>query len=305
MTFSDCTDITNPVYYLGRVGDLAEIRMPKEAYDRTPDAHVLVHDLLDGQTVDQSFYEQRTWSLDFGHLTYAQRNVIEEVRTGARGLGPYVFIDPHTVNCFTPNIASGTNVLLTTEGFSATGTGESLASSNTIAQRGTNSLAWTLSPVVTGSGGGVLCMSTSYCASGWATPENQAWSMTGYVSGGGADPIVEITPQFVWLDISGQPISTTSGTPVSSASGSWTTLSVSGTAPTGVAYVHPRLVITPGSVSASTIIYVDTLILDMRNVARTWVVGEGQPRVAIAAKKEVVPIIGRTNMSYTLYELSA
>ena len=89
------------------------------------------------------------------------------------------------------------------------------------------------------------------------------------------------------------------------SSGSWTAFTVSGTAPVGAVYVHPRLVLSPGTVSASTIVYVDTLLLDMRASPRTWHVGENQPRVMIEATRETVARIGTTSQSYTIVELSA
>lgn len=301
MTFFDCSDSTPSIFYLGAPGDLQVIRTPQDGYSRLPDPHYIVHELLDGYAVDQSVLEQRKWELNFGFTSFTVRNVIEEIRTGARGLGPYVFIDPNTTNCFTPNIASGTNVALNTDGFSVTGAGESISSSKTIALQGDRSLRWDLPASVVG---GIMLMTTAYCASGWATPDGQDWSMSGYVAGGGSDPEVEITPRLSWLDSTGVCITNTDGTPISSVDGSWTAFTVAGTTPADAIYVLPQLVVTPGSVSDTAILYLDKMMLDMRLIPRGWVVGEGQPRVAIIPKRETVNVIGLTSMAYDLVELT-
>lgn len=308
MTFSDCADMTTPVYYLGRPGDLVTIRMPDEGYTRAPDDHAAVHELLGGVAVDRSFYEQRTWQVTYDMIGYATQLLIEQIRTRQRGLGPYVWIDPHTVNFMTPNQSSGTDAWLTTVGFSVTGSGESLASSTaTTPVRGQRVLAWTFSQAVTGSGGGVLLMSTPYGPSGWATPGSQGWTLTGQVRGGGTDSVVTITPHLTWLDSTGAVISTSAGAAVVTSSGTWTSFVATGTSPPTAVYALPRLVLTPGSVTGAGIVFVDELQLDMRidpRGPRAWQPGQGQPRVAITATREAVSRLGRTSWTYVFRELS-
>lgn len=308
MTFSDCADTTTPAYYLGRPGDLVTIRMPDEGYSRTSNEHEVVHDLLGGVAVDRSFFEQRTWQLTYDVIGYATQLLIEQVRTRQRGLGPYVWIDPHTVNFMTQNQSSGTDAWLTTAGFAVTGTGEVLSSSTSITPvRGQRSLAWSLSPAVTGSGGGVLLMSTPYGPSGWATPGSQGWTLTGQLRGGGTDSVVTVTPHLTWLDGSGAPLGTAAGTAVVTGPGAWAAFIVTGTAPSTAVYVLPRLVVSPATVSGSAVVYVDELQLDMRidpRGPRAWQPGQGQPRVAVTTSRELVPRLGRTSWTYTLQELS-
>jgi hypothetical protein len=309
MTFSDCADTTTPSYWLGRPGDLVAIRMPDEGYTRVSDDHGVVHDLLAGAAVDRSLYEQRTWSVVYDMIGYATQLLVEQIRTRQRGLGPYVWIDPHTVNFMTQNQSSGTDAWLSTAGFTATGTGEALSSSTSVTPvRGQRSLAWSLSPVVTGSGGGVLLMSTPYGPSGWATPPSQGWTMTGQLRGGGADPTVTVTPHLTWLDGSGTILGTAAGSTAITSSGAWTSFTVTGTAPSTAVYVIPRLVVSPATVSGSAVVYVDELQLDMRidtRGPRAWQPGQGQPRVSVTATRELVTRLGRTSWTYTLRELSA
>lgn len=308
MTFSDCADTTTPVYWLGRPGDLVAIRVPDQDYTRTPNDNSVVHALLGGQAVDRSLYEQRTWQMAYEILSYSTQLLIEQVRTRQRGIGPFVFIDPHTVNFLTPNQSSGTDAWLTTVGFNVTGTGESLSSSTAVtAVRGTHSLQWNLPITVTGSGGGVMMLTTSYGVSGWATPPSQGWTFIGQVQGGGTDAIVTVTPHLTWLSSTGAILSTTAGTGVNTASGSWTAFTVTGTAPSNAVWCLPRLVVTPGTVSGAAIVYVDELQLDMRvdsRGPRAWMPGQNQPRVSVLVTNEGVSRIGRTNQAYKFVELT-
>lgn len=308
MTFSDCADTTTPTYWLGRPGDLVAVRMPDEDYDRSVNDHSSVHGLLSGVAVDRTPYEQRTWSVGYDFVDYATWLLIEQIRTRQRGLGPYVWIDPHTVNFLTPNHSSGTDAWLNTDGFAVTGTGESLASVTTITpMRGQRTLEWTLSPAVTGSGGGVMSLYTPYGPSGWATPPSQGWTFTGSVQGGGTDAVVTVTPRLLFLNSVGAVVGSAVGTAVVTAAGTWTAWIVTGTAPATAAYVIPQLVLTPGSVTAAVKLYWDELQLDMRVDARgqrAWQPGQGQPRVSVLAGGEGVLRVGRTNAKYTLVELT-
>ena len=41
MTFSDCADTITPAYWLGRPGDLVQVNMPQENYDKIFDTFVV------------------------------------------------------------------------------------------------------------------------------------------------------------------------------------------------------------------------------------------------------------------------
>lgn len=308
MTFSDCADVTTPAYWLGRPGDLVNVRMPDEGYDRLPNAHVVTHNLLAGYAVDRSFYEQRVWKLTYDMTSYATLLLIEQIRARQRGVGPYVWIDPHTVNFLTPNQSSGTDAWLSTAGFAVTGTGESLASSTAVTPvRGMRSLAWTLSPAVTGSGGGVMSLTTPYGPSGWATPPSQGWTFTGQLRGGGTDSVVTVTPRLTFLGSTGGVVGASVGSGVTTASSGWTAFTATGTAPATAVWVLPQLVVTSSSVTGTAIVYFDEGQLDMRvdvRGPRAWQPGQGQPYVSIDISRESVDRLGRTNVAYTLYELS-
>jgi hypothetical protein len=75
-----------------------------------------------------------------------------------------------------------------------------------------------------------------------------------YVRGGGTDAIVTYTPQLIYRDITGAILSTTSGTPVASASGAFTQMFATAVAPANTAWADWKVPYTSG-VSAGSIGY--------------------------------------------------
>ena len=137
-----CSDPYSPQFWLGKPGSLTAIRMPAAGYGRPNSDHFSVHDLLDGQAVDRSPYTVRVWTFAHEWLRPETVTVFQEYATRQRGFGPFILIDPHMKNLLTPNQASGTDALQTTEGFSVTGSGDALSSSSTWFQQGERSLLW-------------------------------------------------------------------------------------------------------------------------------------------------------------------
>src|SRR5688500_7590724 len=124
-----CDEEYAPAFWLGRPGALTEIKMPDRDYTRTGNDHRVVHTLLDGFATSRMLRYRRAWLLQYSWLFPDAQSILMEYVTRQRGIGPYVFIDPHARNVLTPNQASGTDAMLSTEGFSAAGFGEELSSS--------------------------------------------------------------------------------------------------------------------------------------------------------------------------------
>jgi hypothetical protein len=116
---NSCTDPYAPSYYLGRPGALTQIKMPAANVSRQLDDRFAVHELLERQAVDRSPYGCRTWGIEYEWLKPTDMSVLMEYATRQRGFGPFIFIDPQMKNILTPNQASGTDALHTSEGFSA------------------------------------------------------------------------------------------------------------------------------------------------------------------------------------------
>jgi hypothetical protein len=139
---NNCTDPYTPSFWLGKPGALTQIRMPDAGIRRDGADNFAVRNLLDGQSVDRSPYLCRTWTFTHQWLTPDVMSVFMEYATRQRGIGPFILIDPQMKNLLSPNQASGTDALHTTEGFAVTGTGDVLSSSTAWFQQGERSLLW-------------------------------------------------------------------------------------------------------------------------------------------------------------------
>lgn len=139
---NSCTDPYAPSFWLGKPGALTLIRMPDAGIRRDGVDNFAVRNLLDGQSVDRSPYLCRTWTFQHQWLRPEVMSVFMEYATRQRGVGPFILVDPQMKNLLTPNQASGTDALHTTEGFAVTGTGDALSSSTAWYQQGERSLLW-------------------------------------------------------------------------------------------------------------------------------------------------------------------
>jgi hypothetical protein len=115
---NNCNDAYAPSFWLGKPGALTQIRMPNAGWPRALSDNFAVHNLLDGQSVDRSPYGCRVWQFTHEWLTPDVMSVFMEYATRQRGVGPFILIDPQMKNLLTPNQASGTDALHTSEGFS-------------------------------------------------------------------------------------------------------------------------------------------------------------------------------------------
>jgi hypothetical protein len=179
----DCAQPYRPALWLGKPGALTSIQMPNEGYARPLEDHFAVHDLLEGFSTDRAPYGSRTWGLSYEWLRPDAASTLYEFATRQRGFGPFIFIDPHAKNLLSPNQASGTDALHTTEGFAVTGTGESLASSTDWFQQGERSLAWTLNPGAP-TFSGLLRLTAPTQLFGWCLPPGGQVAFSGYIKQG-------------------------------------------------------------------------------------------------------------------------
>lgn len=136
-----CSDPYAPSFWLGKPGALTQIRMPDAGWSRPSNDDFSVHNLLDGQSVDRSPYVCRVWQFQHQWLKPDVMSVLMEYATRQRGIGPFILIDPQMKNLLTPNQASGTDALHTSEGF-ISGYAASLESYTTTFLQGERSLKW-------------------------------------------------------------------------------------------------------------------------------------------------------------------
>lgn len=107
------------------------------------------------------------------------------------------------------------------------------------------------------------------------------------VRGGGTDPIVTLTPKLEWRDATGV-VSTTSGTPVVTASGAWANLAVTATPPASALYVLVKIDATSG-IGVNSLIYLDKFQLERGSAATSWRPGTGVFPVQVMSLNEQWP----------------
>jgi len=303
-----CSDPYQPTFWLGKPGTLTQLRVPNADYARMLDDKYAVHSLLDGQAADRSPYACRTWSFTHEWLKPDVATIFFEYATRQRGFGPFIFVDPHAKNLLTPNQASGTDALHTTEGFAVTGTGEALSSSTEWFQQGERSLAWTLSPPVTGSGGLLRVVAPSGLY-GWCMPINARFAFSGYIKQGiGADISVSATPRVVLMNGSGQVQSIVSGTTIVTVTGAAQAFCVTGTVPVASlgTYLEPQISVTGASVTGASVVLLDQLQFEIAPTGQcsTWEYGQGQQLVSVRVDGETVPRVLRSSIGYVITEVT-
>lgn len=122
-----CSDAYAPSFWLGKPGALTQVRMPDAGWSRSSTDNFAVHNLLDGMATDRSPYLRRVWQFSHQWIKPDVMSVFMEYATRQRGVGPFVLIDPQMKNLLTPNQASGTDSLHTSEGFRADQLGTNVA----------------------------------------------------------------------------------------------------------------------------------------------------------------------------------
>lgn len=239
-----------------------------------------------GRAVDYAPGVLRTYTLAWPALSRSDYETIEAFFVGAMGPGPFCLIEPgRSRNLLTVNQSSATSATNSTEGFTAAGAGESLASSAVqILRAGApRALAWSLPAAPAG---GVLKLdppNTTWLGVPVVPGRQYRWAVQ--LRGGGADPVVTVAPALVWLDAAGGTVSTSTGTPVATAAATWTPASIAAAAPVGSAYARLELRVTAASVGVGgSTVYVDLPQLAMPDAAddgTVWGPGLGVPRVSL------------------------
>ena len=244
---NNCTDPYTPSFWLGKPGALTQLRMPDAGIQRGSSDQFAVHTLLDGQSVDRSPYLCRSWVFQHQWLTPDVMTVFMEYATRQRGFGPFILIDPQMKNLFTPNQASGTDALHTSEGFVTLSASESLGSVTGWSAQGERSLQWSWLPV-TGAVG-TLRMPAQTGLYGFCLPPGATFAFSGQIRSGApvdaATGTLVVTPRLVLMNATGAIQSTVSGSTVSAVTGSATSFCVTGTVPVGVGgvFIEPQFTV--------------------------------------------------------------
>lgn len=239
-----CDEPYAPTFWFGKPCNLVEIKMPDRDYTRTGTDHAVTHDLLDGFAVSRALHYRRVWSFTYSWLFPDAMSTLLEFVTRQRGIGPFIFIDPHTKNRLTPNQASGTDALISTEGFAVTGTGDELSSSTEQFVRGERSLLWQFSEAVVGQH--VLRLIAPHELYGWVTPDEHSWAFSGRLRA--KLEALSAQSRLIFLSNTGAIVGSATGSflsvPTTDFSSSFC---ITGTAPADACYVEPQILVTGSS----------------------------------------------------------
>lgn len=263
--------------YFGRPGLLAAIRSPKGSVSATRQRRIATFELgVGGTAVDQMVGGARTYVIEYEQLTRADWAILEAFAQGHEGPGPFALLDPGQRNMLPVNMSGATSDTNGTDNFSIAGSGCTIASSSTYTDAGPRTLAWTFS---NGSPGASAALTPDWPSSvfpyGVPAVVGRSLTFSAYVRGGGTDAIVTYTPQLIYRDITGAVLSTTSGTPVASASGAFAQMFVTAVAPASTAYADWKIAYTSG-VSAGAIGYWRRFLLNEGTTPdATWTPGTG------------------------------
>lgn len=193
---------------------------------------------------------RRQYDMAWSGLDQVTASVLEEFAVGARGPGPFALLDPGRRNHLSANQSAAGSVDLDGTGWTPSA-GETVDAVAWPYVRGPRSLRWSLPP--SGASAGRLQLDGPLGYPGVPIPAGQPWSFSAKVSGGGADQAVTIAAVLAWLDASGFEIAATIGTPAATASGTWSTVSVStATPPSAAVYVRAELRATAGTHSSGS-----------------------------------------------------
>lgn len=273
-------------FFLGRYGSLVQLPQPGRGITPT-----LIRPSSTRQTIGGGQAValtpgpgRRTWALSWASLTPDTASVLEAFYAGGNGFGPFVFLDPGRRNHLGANQSAATSVSNDTTGFTP-GASETVASVTTPVLRGPRALSY----AATSATAGILTLDPPTGLAGWPTPALATWTFSAQLRGGGADPTVTAGLALVWLDSAGATLSTTLGSAITTSSSAYAQVSASAAAPANAVGFKAQVRVTPGSITGSTIVYVDQPCLDLSSSVRAWVMGTGVPQVSITDNPVTYP----------------
>lgn len=236
----------------------------------------------------------RSYELSWLALHQTTFDRITPYALGHMGVGPFAFIDPSRPNMLTPNQSSNTAVWHdSTDWQLGSATAEGALSSNNNStwyhrQYGRRSLKWS---AFNGSLD-TFCVLTPvapyFAWSGFPVVPGLPYTYSYFITpqaGAGTGNCIYDT-QLQWLDKNGAVISTAAVGAVNTTT--WAPGVLTAVAPFNAAFVIPRVVITSGSISAASVIYIDESQLEQSGSVNEWAPGTGTAAVAIMGWTEDV-----------------
>lgn len=238
----------------------------------------------------------RLFELSYESIDFPTHSTLLGFDQGHYGPGPFALLDPGERNMLTVNQSGNTSLGNDTENFSIAGSGCSIGSSATLILDTPRSLAWTFNATSPASGTAALTLDSPY--PGWPgipVVGSRALCFSCQVRGGGTDAIATFRLDLLWYDASQALLSTSSGTPVASASGAWAGMLVTATAPASAAYALCRVQYITGA-SFGSIIYFTRFQLEEGSAVGTWRPGTGVFPVTVVSYEDSWPWLYSTEI---------
>lgn len=279
--------------YFGAPGALTILPHPRGGVKTTRSRPRQEFSLGNGEMRARSILQgSRLFELTYDNIDYATHANLLAYDQGHMGPGPFVLLDPGQRNMLTVNQSSATSQTNDATNFTVAGSGAALAS--TTAQvlgfpDAPRSLQWTFNFTPAASGAYVLSLDPPYA--GWPgvpVVSGRSLCFSCQVRGGGTDAISTIRPELRWFDVSQSFLSSTTGAPVTTASGSWAAMSVAGAPPANSVYVQPRVQYVSGA-AAGGIVYLARFQLEEGATVGTWRPGTGVSPVTVVGYNDDWP----------------
>lgn len=268
--------------YFGIPGSLAAIVWPKGGVEATRERGVSTFTLgSGGRQVWKTLNGKRTYSLNYAALDQSTFGNLLAFDQGHMGPGPFALLDPGQRNQLTANQSASTSVTNSTDNFTVSGTGGTIASSSAVTLTRPRSLLWTLA--IGNPASGVVSLDSPTTDWPGIPVANRALAFGCQVKTA-VDPSVTLQARLTWYDTAGNTLSTTTGNATACGSGAWTSVWVTGSPPASGAYVNGSIAVSGASVSTGAKVYMtDFELNEGSTVDTTWTPGTGTFPVQIVA----------------------
>jgi hypothetical protein len=279
--------VSDTAIYFGTPGSLITLHHPRGGVQATRVRPTQEFQLGNGEyRTRRAASGSRMFTLNWKHLNYDDFETLLAYDQGHNGPGPFAILDPGERNQLTANQASATSADNGVSNFTVAGTGQTIASSTTLVDRGPRALAWTFQFASPASGS--ITLDSPYL--GWygIPVVIRAYVFSFVARGGGTDGIVTIGAQILWYSSTGSLLLTTSGSTAATSTGAWAAYTATATAPAGAAYALCRVTYTSGA-SAGSILYLDKFQFEEGSTAGTWRPGTGVFPVTIVSLEDQWP----------------
>jgi hypothetical protein len=286
--------------YFGIPGSLVTLPQPRNGVETTRVRPRQTFPLGNGEARARATQNgSRLFELSYNSIDFATHSLLLAFDQGHYGPGPFALLDPGERNMLTVNQSASTAQTNDATNFTVAGSGCSIASSTALVlpyPDTPRALAWSFNVSSPASGAANVTLDAPY--PGWPgipCVASRSLCFSCQIRGGGTDAVATFRLDLQWYDANEVFISTSSGTPVASASGAWAGMTCVAAAPSNAAFVLPRIQYITGA-SNGSIIYFARFQLEEGAIVGTWRPGTGVPPVVVVGYTDKWPWLYSTEI---------